>query len=89
MTKKTVLRWVMFVSFAVLIFGGLNYLFMGLFQFDLFAELFGGMDAVASRVFYVMFGLAAATLTGIVLFKAFYGKGEKAAATPKRAAATA
>ena len=65
--KKTVMKWVMFISFSVLVFGGLNYLLMGLLQFDLFAEMFGGMDSIASRVFYILFGIAAVTLVGIAL----------------------
>jgi len=87
--KKTFLKWLVFISFAVLVFGGLNYLLMGLLQFDLFAEMFGGMDAIASRVFYIIFGLAAVTLATVIICKAFYGKHTKTAATPKRASATA
>jgi len=88
MGNKTLMKWVMFISFAVLVFGGLNYLLMGLVQFDLFAEMFGGMDAIASRVFYIIFGLAAVTLAAIIVCKAFYGKHTKTT-TPKRAAVTA
>lgn len=86
MENKVLMKWVMFISFAVLVFGGLNYLLMGLLQFDLFAEIFGGMDAIASRVFYLLFGFAAITLTSIVLWKTFYGKHTKA---PKKASASA
>jgi uncharacterized membrane protein YuzA (DUF378 family) len=84
--KKTLMKWVVFVSFAVLVFGGLNYLLMGLFKFDLFAEMFGGMDAVASRVFYAIFGLAAVTLAAVIICKAFYGKHTKAATTARATA---
>ena len=80
---KTVMKWVMFISFAVLVFGGLNYLMMGLLKFDLFAEIFGGVDAIASRVFYAIFGIAAVTLSSIVICKAFFGKQAKTT-TPKR-----
>jgi len=89
MENKNFMKWVVFVSFAVLVFGGLNYLLMGLLQFDLFAEMFGGMDAVASRVFYIIMGLAAVTLAAIIVTRAFYGKHTKPAATPKRASVTA
>ena len=78
----------MFTSFAVLVFGGLNYLMMGLAKFDLFAELFGGVDAIASRVFYAIFGIAAVTLATIVVVKAFFGKHTKTTA-PKRVTKTA
>ena len=86
--NKTWMKWVMFISFSVLVLGGLNYLLMGLVQFDLFAELFGGMDAIASRVFYIIFGVAAVTLAATVICKAFMGKHTKTT-TPKRATATA
>lgn len=84
MNNKVVMKWVMFVSFSVLVLGGLNYLLMGLFEFDLFAEMFGGMDSIASRVFYLLFGLAAITLVVIVIWRTFYGKHTKVNA-PKRA----
>ena len=80
----------MFISFAVLIFGGLNYMLMALFRFDMFAEMFGGVDAIASRIFYAMFGIAALTLLTIVIVKAFFGNKEKKATTaPKRTVASA
>ena len=86
--KKTVMKWVSFTSFSVLVFGGLNYLLMGLLKFDLFAELFGGVDAIASRAFYIIFGISAVTLAAIVIFKAFFGKQTKTT-TPKRVTKTA
>jgi len=86
-SKKTVMKWMMFVSFSVLVFGGLNYLLMGLLSFDLFAELFGGVDAIASRVFYGIFGIAAVTLATIVIIKAFFGKQNKPAQQKRAGAA--
>jgi uncharacterized protein len=48
------------------IVGGLNWGLVGLFKFDLVAAIFGGMQFgevnVASRVVYVLVGLAAAYL---------------------------
>ena len=82
------MKWVMFISFAVLVFGGLNYLLMGLVSFDVFAEVFGGVDAIASRIFYIVFGVAAVTLAAIVICKAFFGKQAKPTAAPKRTSAT-
>ena len=70
-TKQEILKWVKFVAFAVLIIGGLNYLLMGLFGFDLIGGMLGGRGTVASRVFYSLFGLGAATLLAIVLVKVF------------------
>ena len=71
MKKKMVLKWVTMIAFGVLLVGGMNYLLMGLFSFDLFGAIFGGADAVVSRIFYGLFGAAALTLLGIVLWKAF------------------
>ena len=85
--KKTIMKWVMFSSFTVLVLGGVNYLLMGFFGLDLFATLFGGVNAIASRVFYAIFGVAAVTLAAIVICKAFFGKQAKPA-QPKRATAS-
>lgn len=47
-----------FITFLLLIIGGLNWLLMGIFSWDI-GNLFGGMDAVISRVIYIVIGLAA------------------------------
>ena len=50
-------------TMAVLAVGGLNWLLVGLFEFDLVAWIFGGMDFgetnVASRIVYVLVGVCA------------------------------
>lgn len=46
------------VAVTLLWIGGLNWLLVGLFQWDI-GQLFGGMDAGISRVIYVLVGLAA------------------------------
>lgn len=40
------------------IIGNLNWGLIGAFQFDLVAWLFGGQDAVLSRIVYALVGLA-------------------------------
>lgn len=40
------------------IIGSLNWGLVGIFQFDLVAWLFGGQDAVVSRIIYTLVGLA-------------------------------
>ena len=40
------------------IIGGLNWGSIGLFGFDLVAWLFGGQDALLSRIIYTVIGLA-------------------------------
>lgn len=47
------------VTLVLLIVGGLNWGLVGAFQFDLVASLFGGQDAMLSRVVYLLVGLSA------------------------------
>ena len=51
------------VAFILLVVGGLNWLLVGLFQWDISAVL-GGIDSVVSRAIYVLVGLSAV----VVLF---------------------
>lgn len=46
------------VTFILLVIGGLNWLLVGLFNWDVGA-LFGGMEAIVSRIIYVLVGLSA------------------------------
>ena len=46
------------ITFILLIVGGLNWLLVGLFSWDI-GELFGGQGAAVSKVIYVLVGLAA------------------------------
>lgn len=46
------------VAFILLIVGGLNWLLLGVFQWEI-GMLFGGMGALVSRAIYVLVGLAA------------------------------
>lgn len=54
------------IALSLLIVGGLNWLLVGLFKFDLVAMLFGGQAAIISRIVYVLVGLCA-----IYCFKLF------------------
>ena len=57
------------VALALIIIGGLNWLLVGLFSFDLVAAIFGGEvgpRSGLSRVVYVLVGLAA--LYSLTLF---------------------
>jgi uncharacterized protein len=47
------------ITLILVIVGGINWLLVGSFQFDLVAALFGGSDSVASRIVYVLVGLSA------------------------------
>ncbi|MNZ91443.1 hypothetical protein D3C78_1104300 [compost metagenome] len=61
------------IALTLLIVGGLNWLLIGLFQYDLVASLFGGQDAALSRVIYTIVGICA-----IYAFKFFNDVSEHA-----------
>jgi len=46
------------LALALVIIGALNWGGIGIFQFDLVAFLFGGSDAILSRVVYTLVALA-------------------------------
>ena len=46
-------------SLILTIIGGINWLLVGLFQFDLVAYICGGQTATISRVVYTIVGIAA------------------------------
>lgn len=47
------------ISLILTIVGGLNWLLVGLFQFDLVAFIGGGQAAIISRIIYTVVGIAA------------------------------
>ncbi len=51
------------VAFWLVVIGALNWLLVGLFGWDV-GQLFGGMDALVSRVIYILVGLS-----GLVMLK--------------------
>ena len=46
------------ITWILLIVGGLNWLLVGLFGWDI-GQLFGGMDSIISKAVYVLVGLSA------------------------------
>jgi uncharacterized membrane protein YuzA (DUF378 family) len=46
------------IAFILLVVGGLNWLLVGIFGWDV-GELFGGMENIISRIIYVLVGLSA------------------------------
>lgn len=46
------------ISLLLTIIGALNWGSIGLFKFDLVAFIFGGTDAMLSRIIYTLVGLA-------------------------------
>ncbi len=61
------MRWCDNTSLTLVIIGALNWLLIGLFQFDLVAFIFGDMTWI-SRIIYILVGLC-----GIYLFS-LYGR---------------
>lgn len=47
------------ISLILTIVGGINWLLVGLFQFDLVAYICGGQAAMISRIIYTVVGIAA------------------------------
>lgn len=58
------------LALALMVIGALNWLLVGLFQYDLVAAIFGGNASMLSRIVYSIVGLA-----GIYgLFRLFTGE---------------
>ncbi|HSK48738.1 MAG TPA: DUF378 domain-containing protein [Coriobacteriia bacterium] len=47
------------IALALLVIGGINWGLVGLFQFDLVAEIFGGADTLLARIVYIAVGVSA------------------------------
>ena len=47
------------IALLLLIIGGINWGLVGIFQFDLVAFLFGGAEAILSRIIYVLVAISA------------------------------
>ena len=47
------------ISLILTIIGGINWLLVGLFRFDLVAYICGGQTATISRIIYAVVGVAA------------------------------
>ncbi|AZP05133.1 DUF378 domain-containing protein [Jeotgalibaca ciconiae] len=46
------------IALGLTIVGGLNWLLVGLFEFDLVASVFGGQTALLARIVYVLVGIS-------------------------------
>ncbi len=53
-------------ALAITIIGAINWGLIGIFQFDLIATLFGGMDTALSRIIYSLVGLAGIINIGLL-----------------------
>lgn len=59
-------NWFDRVALILLIIGGLNWLLMGLFRFDLVAALFDGQASAGSRIVYTLVGICAIWSTSLL-----------------------
>jgi len=56
----------MFITaLTLVIIGALNWLLVGALQFDLVASMFGGQDAIISRIVYILVGISGLICFGI------------------------
>ena len=46
------------IAFVILSIGGLNWLSVGVFQFDIVAGIFGSSASIISRIIYILVGIA-------------------------------
>lgn len=59
------------ISFILTLLGSINWLMIGLLQYDFIAGIFGFQASIFSRIIYIVFGLASI----ILVFKTIKGKG--------------
>ena len=52
------MRFVRFVVLLLMVIGSLNWGLVGFFQYDLVADIFGGMGSTGARLIYALVGLA-------------------------------
>ena len=51
------ISWLDRLALVLVIIGAINWGLIGIFQFDLVAWLFGGMDSILSRIVYTLVGV--------------------------------
>ncbi len=52
------MKTLQYIALVLVIVGALNWGLIGLFEFDLVAEIFGGQDAFLSRAVYTLVGIS-------------------------------
>ncbi len=55
------------IAFVIVVFGSLNWLSIGLFQYDLVAGLFGYQGSIFSRIVYIVIGICAVYLIYVII----------------------
>lgn len=70
------------ITLLLIIIGGVNWLLVGVAQFDLVAAIFGGQDAALARIVYILVGLSA--LYQLIPFSRAMSVGETTAEAARR-----
>jgi uncharacterized membrane protein YuzA (DUF378 family) len=68
MENNMVMKWINGIAFTLLVVGGINWLLIGLFRFDLVAAIFGNIS-VGSRIIYSLVGISALTLLATAIVR--------------------
>ena len=55
------------ISFIIVMFGSMNWLSIGFFQYDLVAGLFGYQGSIFSRLVYIVVGISAIYLIFVII----------------------
>lgn len=55
------------IAFIIVIFGSMNWLSIGFFQYDLVAGLFGYQGSIFSRIVYIVVGICAIYLVFVII----------------------
>jgi uncharacterized protein len=76
------MRAINLITLVLIIVGGLNWLLVGVADFDLVAALFGGQQAVMSKIVYNLVGISA--VWQLVPFSRALSHGEAAAEAGRR-----
>ena len=56
---KKIRSMITFISFLIVLFGSINWLSIGMLQYDIIAGFFGTQANIFSRIIYIIFGFAA------------------------------
>ena len=65
------------LALILTIIGSVNWGLVGLFQFDLVAWIFGGQDAIISRIIYTVIAIAGLWCISFLFRRKFIGKESK------------
>ena len=71
LNKTKNINMITFICFLLTLFGCVNWLSIGMLQYDIIAGFFGTQSSMFSRIFYIIFGFAALWL----VIMAIRGKG--------------